>query len=67
MGIESHKWSDEELVFSSCSSDEIDLEVVGYIDCYGHECYVSINKQDAIEIAKHFNVYATKEGALTHE
>ena len=55
MIIDKHKWSDEELAFVDCDSVAITLKAFRYQDCYGDDCYIQIEKQDAIATAKHFN------------
>ncbi len=56
MNIEDYKWSDNELFFIDCDPDAIKLEALGYSDRHGGDCRIIIRKQDAIAIAKHFNV-----------
>jgi hypothetical protein len=55
MSIVEYDFSDDELNFINCDSDVIQLEALGYSDCYDNECFIDIRKQDAIAIAKHFN------------
>jgi hypothetical protein len=50
MSITTHNWSDGQLLLLSHSDDEIDLEFTLIPEVF------SFNKQDAIAIAKHFNV-----------
>jgi hypothetical protein len=50
MSIENHKWSDGQLLLLAHSDDEIHLEFTLIPEIF------SFNKQDAIAIAKHFNV-----------
>jgi hypothetical protein len=50
MSIENHNWSDGQLLLLGHSDDEIHLEFTLIPEIF------SFNKQDAIAIAKHFNV-----------